>query len=133
MVAEVRERLTVSNQAAQNFDGERFNLGKLNGMEVTKQYQIEITNRFAALGNISDKEDINRGWENIKENIKTSAKESLGMRELEQHKPWFDEECLHFLDERKQYKMQWVQDPSQRNVVNLNNVKPVASRHFRYK
>ena len=26
------------------------------------QYQIEITNRFAALGNISDNEDINRAW-----------------------------------------------------------------------
>ena len=45
-------------------------------MEVKKQYQIEITNRFAALGKLSDDGDINRAWENIKENIKTSAKES---------------------------------------------------------
>ena len=45
--------------------------------------------------------DINRAWENIKGNIKISAKESLGPHELKQHKPWFDEECLHFLDERK--------------------------------
>ena len=52
----------------------------------------------------------------IKENIRSSAKESLGLLELKQHKPWFDEECLHFLDERKQTKLQWVQDPSQRNV-----------------
>ena len=58
----------------------------------------------------SDDEDINRVWENIKENIKPSAKESLGLHELKQHKPWFDEECLHFLDERKQAKLQWVQD-----------------------
>ena len=29
----------------------------------------------------------------IKENIKNSAKESLGLHELKQHKPWFDEEC----------------------------------------
>ena len=65
------------------------------------------------MGNLSDDEDINRAWENIKENIKTSAKESLGLHELEQHKPWFDEEGLHFLEERKQAKMQWVQDPSQ--------------------
>jgi len=36
-------------------------------------YQIEITNRFAGLENIDDDEDINRAWENIKENIKTSA------------------------------------------------------------
>ena len=61
------------------------------------------------MGNIRDDGNINRAWENIKENIKTSAKESLGLRELKQRKPWFDEECVHFLDERKQEKMQWVQ------------------------
>ena len=48
---------------------ERFNLRKLNEPEVGKQYQIEITNRFAALKNLSDDEDINRAWENIKEDI----------------------------------------------------------------
>ena len=38
-----------------------------------------------------------------------------------------------FLDERKQAKLQWVQDPSQRKVNNLNNVRLEASRHFRNK
>ena len=52
---------------------------------------------------------------------------------MEQHKPRFDEECLGFLDQRKQAKMQWVQDPSQRNVYNLNNIRREASRHFRNK
>ena len=68
---------------------------------------------------------------NIKENIKTLTKESLGLYELKQHKSLFDEECLHFLDESKQTKMQW--DPSQSNVDNLNNVRREASRHFRDK
>ena len=72
----------------------------LKDLEVKKQYHIEITNKFAALGNISDDGGINRACENIKENIKTSAKESIGLHELKQQKPWFDEECLHFLDER---------------------------------
>jgi hypothetical protein len=69
-----------------------------NELEVRKRYQIEITNRFAALENLGDVKDINRAWENIKENIKTSAKDSLGLYELKQHKPWFDEDCLRFLD-----------------------------------
>jgi len=56
-----------------------FNLRKLNELEVRQQYQIEITNRFAALEDVSDGEDINRALENIKDNIKTSAKESLGL------------------------------------------------------
>ena len=71
----------------QKFDGERFNLRKLKELEIRKQYQIEITNKFAALENLSDGEDINRVCENFKENIKTSAKESLGLHKLKQHKP----------------------------------------------
>ena len=54
--------------------------------------------------NLNEDEDVNRTWENIKENIKTSAKERLGMHEWYQHKPWFDEECLGFLDQRSGLK-----------------------------
>jgi len=39
------------------------------------------------LENLSDSEDINRAWENIKENIKTSATDSLVLHEMKQHKP----------------------------------------------
>jgi hypothetical protein len=49
------------------------------------------------LEKLSENKDMNRAWENIKENIKTSAKGSFGLYELKQHKPWFDEECLLFL------------------------------------
>jgi len=38
-----------------------------------------------------------------------------------------------FLDQRKQAKVQWIQDQSQSNVYNLNNVRRDASRHFRNK
>jgi len=71
------------------------------------------------LENLRDGEDINKAWENIRENIKTSAKESLELQKLKHHKPWFDEECLGFLDQTKQAKMQWVQDPNQSNVDNI--------------
>jgi hypothetical protein len=86
MVANVRERLSVSKQEAQRSDAERFNLRKVNELEVKKQYQIKVSNRFAALENRSDSEDINRAWENIKENIIISAKESLGLHEMKQYK-----------------------------------------------
>ena len=69
---------------------------KLNEPEVREHYQIEITNRFAALENVNDDEDVNTTWENIRENIQTSAEESLGVHELEQNKRWFHEECLVF-------------------------------------
>jgi hypothetical protein len=106
VVVKVTERLVVNKQAAQKFGVERFNLRKLTEMEVRKEYQIKISKMFAALENLNDNEDINRAWENIEENIKTSAKESLDLNEFKRHKPWFDEECLRFLYQRMQDKMQ---------------------------
>jgi hypothetical protein len=111
VVAKVRERLAVSKQEAQKFDVERLHLKKLSELKVRKQYQI----KFAALENVNDSKHINRTSENIKQRIKTSAKDSLRLYEMKQHKPWFDEECLRFLDQRKQAKMQWIQDPNQSN------------------
>ena len=60
VIAKVRERLAVGKQATQRFDRQRFNLGKLNEPDVREEYQIEITNRFAALENLNDDEDVNR-------------------------------------------------------------------------
>jgi hypothetical protein len=53
---------------------ERFNFRKLNELEVRKQCPIKIENRFAALENLSDSEDMIWAWENIKEIINTSGK-----------------------------------------------------------
>jgi hypothetical protein len=55
------------------------------------------------------------------------------VHELKQHKPWFDKKCVGFLDQRKQAKMQWIQDPSQSNVDNMNNGSRVVTKHFRNK
>ena len=55
------------------------------------------------------------------------------MYELKQHIPCFDEECSRFLAQRKQAKMQWLQDPNQSNVDDINNVRRESNRHFRGK
>jgi hypothetical protein len=68
---------------------------------------------------------------NIRENIKISVKETLGLYRQKQHKPWFDEECSQVLGQRKQAKMQWLQNPNQSKLDNLNNARQEASRHFR--
>jgi uncharacterized protein YaaR (DUF327 family) len=77
--------------------------------------------------------EINSTWETIRENIKISIKESLGYHELEKRKQWFDEGCLKSLDQRKQAKLQQLQDPSETNGDNLNNVRRKARRYFRNK
>jgi hypothetical protein len=72
-------------------------------------------------------------WESIKESIKSSAKESLDLYELKQHKRWFGVECLCFVNQRKQAKMLWCQDQYESNLDILNNVRCEASKHFRKK
>jgi hypothetical protein len=58
VVANVRGRWAVSKQVVQIFGIERFNLRKLSELEVEKQYQIKISNRFAAIENLNDSEDV---------------------------------------------------------------------------
>jgi hypothetical protein len=55
----------------------------------------------------------------IIENIKISGKESEGYYELKKHKPWFNEGCSKLLDQRKQAKERWLQDPSEINGDNI--------------
>jgi hypothetical protein len=66
------------------------------------------------LENLDIEVDINRAWETIRENIKISAKESLGYYELKKQKTWSDERCSKFLDQRIQVKLQWLHDPSEK-------------------
>jgi hypothetical protein len=109
VVAKVRERLAVSKQTTHKFQMERFGLKKLDEVEGKEQYRVEISNKFAALENLDDDGNINIAWETIRENIKISAKESVGYYELKKHTPWFDEGCTKLLDQRKQVKLQWLQ------------------------
>jgi hypothetical protein len=114
-------------------DMKRFNLKQLNEEENKEQNQVTIKNKFAALENLDDDGDINRAWDTIRENIKVSAKESIGLCESKSHKPWLNEECLELVDRGKQAKLQWLQDPSIVKEDNLRNVRREASRQFRNK
>jgi len=105
------------------FDVERFNLRKLSELDVTKEYHIKISKSFASFENLNDGEDINRAWESIKKSIKILGKESLGLYVSKQHKPWFDEEYVRCLNQRKQTKTQWLQNPNQSRVDNMTNVR----------
>jgi hypothetical protein len=132
-MAKVRERLAVNKQRSQRYNLERFSLKKLNDAEGKEQFRVEVSNRFAALEDMDRGVEINSAWETIRGNIQISARESLGYFELKMHKPWFDEGCSKLLDQRKQAKLQWLQDPCEINGDNLNNVRCEASRYFRNK
>jgi hypothetical protein len=133
VVAKLRERISVSKQARQNSDLERFYLKKLDDVKVKEKYQVEISNRFAALESLDTSFDINNAWKSIRENIKTSAKDNLRYQKLKHNKPWFDDECSKLIDQQKQAKLQWLQNPNQVNGDNLKNLRSETNRTFRNK
>jgi hypothetical protein len=132
-MAKLRERISVSKGVRQTFDLERFDLKKLDDVEVKEKYQVEISNRFAALESLDQSIDTNYAWESIRENIKTSAKYNPGYQKLKHNKQWFDDECSKLIDQRKQGKLQWLQNPSQINGDNLQKLRRETSRIFRKK
>jgi hypothetical protein len=81
-VAKLKERISVNKRVRKNSNLERFDLKKLNDIEVKEKYQVEISNRFSALESLDESFDINNAWESIRENIKTSAKDNLGYQKL---------------------------------------------------
>jgi hypothetical protein len=105
---DVKDSLAVNKQRSQRFDMERFNLKKLKAVEGKEQFRVEVSNKFAALEDLDTEVEINSAWETIRENIKISAKESLGNFQLKKHKLWFNEGCTKLLDQRKQVKLQWL-------------------------
>jgi hypothetical protein len=48
--------------------------------------------------------------------------ESIGYYELKQHNPWFDEGCSKLTHQKKQAKLQWLQDPTKINGDNLKKI-----------
>jgi hypothetical protein len=59
-----------------------------------------------------------------------SAKQSLGHYMLEHNKPWFEDECSKLLDRKNRAKLQLLQNPSQMNGDNMDDVRREASRTF---
>jgi hypothetical protein len=123
VVAQVRERLAVNKQRSHRFHMENFNLKKLKEIDCKEQYCFEVSNRFAALEDLGTEVDINSALERIGENLKISAKESLGYYKLKKRKSWFGRGCSELLDQKKGGKVQWLQASRKINRDNLNSVK----------
>jgi hypothetical protein len=113
----------------QNYNLEYFNLYILS----KEQHETKISSRFTALEILNEDVAINRTWKIIGESIKIFSAKENPYYELKQHKPLFDEACSELLDQQKQAKLQWLQDPSQISGNKLNNVRREASRHNRNK
>jgi hypothetical protein len=70
----------------QHLVADRYNLNKLVDHETRKEYQIGVADKFSALEGleISSVEDI---WVKIRDSIKASSKEKVGVLETNRNKP----------------------------------------------
>jgi len=100
----------------QKFGVERFDFRNLRELAVGNE--SKISNRSAALENFDDMQGLGK-----------AQLQSLGLYDLKQHQPWFDE-CLPLFNQSQPAKMQWIQESHQSNIDNLNNVICQASRYF---
>jgi hypothetical protein len=98
VVEKFQVMLAVIKETAQKFDVERFNFSKLNELQVRKENQMNVWNRFAALENLNDSEYMNMDWESNKEIMKTLAKGYLSQNGPKNYNVNLDEECLHFVE-----------------------------------
>lgn len=88
---------------------------------------LKSQKKVAALRDLCD-DDTNSALENIRKNIKLSAKKNLGQHEWKLHETLFDNKCSKHGDQRKRANLQSLQDPSQIHAANLNvNIKGIKN------
>ena len=89
MVATIRESLSLKEGIKQHLVADRYNLNKLVDRETRKEYQIDVANTFSALKDL-EISSVDGTWVKIRDSIKASAKEKIGVLETNRKKPWFD-------------------------------------------
>jgi hypothetical protein len=97
-VAKLRERISVSKRATKKSDVDRFDVKKLDDVEVKEKYRVKVSNRFATLETLDESFDINNAWKSIRENINTSAEDNLRYQKQKHNKPWFDEDSSKLIN-----------------------------------
>ncbi|KAJ4448136.1 hypothetical protein ANN_10148 [Periplaneta americana] len=136
LVGELRETLSVAKRVEQQVNISKFYILKLKDEETKQHYQVEISNRFATLGNSDELEnelDVNSMWEIIRDSIKIAAEQSIDYYETKKKKPWFDEDCCMVVERRKRAKLKFLQDAVEENRNNYFNERWEASRTLRNK
>jgi hypothetical protein len=69
----------------------------------------------------------------VLEKASNLSQKSLRYQNIKRNKPWFDNECSKLIDQWKQAKLQWLQNPNEINRDNQKNLRRETSRIFRNK
>ncbi|KAJ4447122.1 hypothetical protein ANN_09122 [Periplaneta americana] len=88
------------------------------------------TTPIASSDEVEEELDVNSMWENIRDNIKIAAEQSIGYYETKKKKPWFDEDSCMAVERRKQAKLKFLQDPIVENRDNYFNKRREANHEI---
>jgi hypothetical protein len=69
----LRERISVSKRTRQTFELDRFDMTKLDDVEIKEKYQVEISHRFTALESLDESIDINNSSEVLEQCFSTAG------------------------------------------------------------
>jgi hypothetical protein len=97
VITKVRERFCIANRVNRTSKLLKFEVYILDNPIVKADYQLELSNRFEMLAeldnddDINNETDVNKMWESIRDTVKSTAKERVGVRKQQRIKPWFDD------------------------------------------
>ena len=84
----------------------KFNVEHLKDPLKKEEFNITLKNRFDALGQLDEEQDINSTWINIRDCYTKTCQEVLGKRE-KRHKPWISKRTLEQIETRREKKERW--------------------------
>ena len=109
---------------------DRYNLNKLHDHQTRKECQIDVTNRFSVLEGL-EISNVDDTWVKIRDSIKSSTEEKVGIFETHRNKSWFDPKCSELANKRKQAKLLWLQNSNGLTVEDLTNIRHDTCRTLR--
>lgn len=103
----------------------KYNVNKLKNLEIQQNFQLELTNRFQALENLPDTNDVSeveRDWVRVKDVINNTCKEVLGFKKHTDN-PWISDNSISLIDQRRKVrdKLCSQECPENRDEYNMLN------------
>jgi hypothetical protein len=101
VVVNIQERLSLKKGINQHLVLDRYNLNKLLDHQTRKEYQVDVANRFSVLEGL-EISSVDDTWVKIRDSIKSSAEEKVGILETHRNKTWFNQEWSELANKEKQ-------------------------------
>ena len=100
----------------------KYNVNKLKNPVIQQNFQLELTNKFQALENLADLNEVSeveRDWVQVIQIINNTCKEILGFKKNTDN-PWISDHSLSLIDERRKVRDKLCSQECPENRVEYN-------------